>query len=49
MVDDAKAHGEEDKKRREAIEHRNALDNLIYQTEKAFEEHKEKLGDTEKK
>ncbi len=45
MVEDAKAHGEEDKKKREQIETRNSLDSLIYSTEKVFEEHKEKLSD----
>jgi molecular chaperone DnaK len=34
MVKDAEAHSEEDKKRREEIEVRNQLDNLVYGTEK---------------
>ena len=48
MVDDAKAHGEEDKKKREQIETRNSLDSLIYSTEKVFEEHKDKLSDEDR-
>ncbi|HEX4951895.1 MAG TPA: molecular chaperone DnaK [Thermoanaerobaculia bacterium] len=43
MVKEAEVHGEEDKKRRQQVEARNQLDNLVYQTEKNLEEHKEKL------
>ena len=39
MVREAEAHADEDKKRREAIEARNQLDSLIYQTEKSLAEH----------
>ena len=42
MVDDAETHSEEDKTRRQKVEARNRLDQLIYTTEKTFEEHKEK-------
>jgi len=49
MVHDAEAHSSEDKKKREEIETRNALDSLIYNTEKTFNEHREKLGDSERK
>jgi molecular chaperone DnaK len=38
MVRDAEAHADEDRKRREAIEARNQLDSLIYQTEKSLGE-----------
>src|SRR6056297_677717 len=44
MVQDAESHAEEDKQRRKAVETRNTLDTLIYQTEKLYEEHKEKLS-----
>jgi molecular chaperone DnaK len=44
MVSEAEAHAEEDKQRREAIEARNQLDNLIYNTEKTLNENKEKLA-----
>ncbi|MDH3297298.1 MAG: Hsp70 family protein, partial [Gemmatimonadota bacterium] len=45
MVKDAEAHASEDKDRREAVETRNRLDSLIYQTEKNLEDWKEKLGE----
>lgn len=44
MVKDAEAHSDEDKKRRELIEERNKLDNLIYNVEKMINDNKEKLG-----
>lgn len=43
MVKDAEQHSEEDKKRREMIEERNKLDNLIYNVEKMVTENKDKL------
>jgi molecular chaperone DnaK len=43
MVREAEAHAEEDKKRRDAIEARNQLDGLIYQTEKTLNENKDSL------
>ncbi len=43
MVSDAKEHEEEDKKRREAIEAKNQLDTMIYQTDKSLKEHKEAM------
>ena len=43
MVEDAKSHAEDDKKRREETEVRNRADSLIYTTEKTLEENKEKL------
>ena len=43
MVKDAETHSDEDKTRRQKVEARNRLDQLIYTTEKTFEEHKEKL------
>jgi len=45
MVKDAEAHASEDKERREAVETRNRLDSLIYQTEKNLEDWKEQLDD----
>jgi molecular chaperone DnaK len=41
MVNDAKVHAEEDRKRREMVEERNKLDTLVYSTEKTLNE----LGD----
>jgi molecular chaperone DnaK len=43
MVKDAQAHSEEDKKRKETIEAKNQLDNLIYSTDKTITENREKL------
>jgi molecular chaperone DnaK len=45
MVKDAEAHASEDKDRREAVETRNRLDSLIYQTEKNLEDWKEQLDE----
>jgi len=39
MVKDAEMHADEDRKQREAIEARNQLDGLVYQTEKNLGEH----------
>ncbi len=48
MVKDAEAHADEDKKKREAIEARNQLDALIYQTEKTLKDVGDKLSAEEK-
>ena len=44
MVKDSESHAEEDKERRQRVEARNRLDQLIYSTEKTLEEHKDKLS-----
>ena len=44
MVKDAAANSEEDKKRRQTVEARNRLDQMIYATEKTMGEHKDKLA-----
>ena len=46
---EAEAHADEDKKKREAVEARNVLENAIYQAEKLKTEHKDKLSDDDKK
>jgi molecular chaperone DnaK len=43
MVNDADANAADDKQRREEIERRNELDNLVYSAEKQLSEHGEKL------
>jgi molecular chaperone DnaK len=43
MVKDAEAHAAEDKKRRDVIEQRNRLDNMVYQVTKESKEWVEKL------
>jgi molecular chaperone DnaK len=44
MVKDAEAHSAEDKQRRELVEERNKLDNMIYNIEKMLKESGEKLS-----
>ena len=47
MTQDAEAHAEEDKKRRQVIDLKNQADQLVYSTEKTLKEHGEKVsGDT---
>ncbi|MEO7904251.1 MAG: molecular chaperone DnaK [Candidatus Saccharimonadales bacterium] len=46
---DAEAHAEEDKKKREAVDARNTLENAIYQAEKMPTEYKDKISDDDKK
>ncbi len=45
---DAEMHADEDKKKREAIDARNALENAIYQAEKMPDEFKDKISDEDK-
>jgi molecular chaperone DnaK len=47
MVQDAKAHEAEDKRKKEEIEARNHLDTLLYTTEKTLSEHRDKIGEAE--
>lgn len=42
---EAEAHAEEDKKKREAVDTRNQLENAIYQAEKMPDEYKDKISD----
>lgn len=46
---EAEAHAEEDKKKREAIDARNTLENAIYQAEKLKSDNGDKLSDDDKK
>ena len=46
---DAELHADEDKKKREAIDAKNKLEQTIYQTEKMPEEYKDKISDEDKK
>ena len=45
---DAEEHAAEDKKRKEAIDARNQLENSIYQAEKMPDEYKDKISDDDK-
>ncbi|HOE16298.1 MAG TPA: molecular chaperone DnaK [Syntrophorhabdaceae bacterium] len=44
MVRDSEAHAEEDKKKKEEINQKNQLDNIIYQTEKTINDNKDKVS-----
>ncbi|MGH7218667.1 MAG: molecular chaperone DnaK [Candidatus Microsaccharimonas sp.] len=46
---EAELHAEEDKKKREAVDTRNQLENAIYQAEKMPDEYKDKISDDDKK
>ncbi|MGY6703518.1 molecular chaperone DnaK [Roseinatronobacter sp.] len=46
MVKDAEANAEADKQRRELVEAKNQAESLIHSTEKAVEEHKDKVDPT---
>ena len=43
MVNEAKAHAEDDKKAKEAVEIKNRADSMVYQTEKQLAEHGDKI------
>ncbi len=43
MMRDAESHADDDKQKREAIEAKNRLDSLIYQTEKTIVDNREKI------
>ena len=49
MVAEAGEHAEEDRKRREAVETRNAADSMAYNTEKTLKENEEKVPEEDKK
>jgi molecular chaperone DnaK len=49
MVKDAESHAGEDRARRERIEKKNQLDNLIYSTEKTLRESGDKIPEAERK
>ncbi|HEX3568182.1 MAG TPA: molecular chaperone DnaK [Candidatus Saccharimonadales bacterium] len=49
MAKEAETHADEDKKKREAVEARNLLDNSIYQAEKMVRDYKEKLAEEDVK
>jgi molecular chaperone DnaK len=48
MVNDAEAHAEEDKNKRELIDARNQADSMVYMTEKSLKEHGDKVDDATK-
>jgi len=48
MVDEAKSHAEEDKKRRESVELRNEADQRTYQAESLLKDHGDKIDPADK-
>lgn len=44
MIKDAEAHAEDDRKRRDLVDHRNQLENLIHQTEKSLTDNADKVA-----
>jgi molecular chaperone DnaK len=48
MVNEAEEHAADDKERRERVEERNKLDNLIYSLEKTLKENGDKISDAAK-
>lgn len=49
MAQEAEAHAEEDKKKREAIDARNQLDSAMYQAEKMKSDNKDKISEADAK
>lgn len=47
MVQEAKAHEQEDRKNKETVEKRNKLDGMIIEVEKSLKENKEKLSESD--
>jgi molecular chaperone DnaK len=43
MMKDAESHADEDKRKREAVETKNRLDSMIFQTEKVISDNREKI------
>ena len=43
MMKDAESHAEDDKRKREAVEAKNRLDSMIFQTEKVINDNREKI------
>jgi molecular chaperone DnaK len=49
MMKEAEAHAEEDARKREEIEAKNQAENVVYQTEKSFKEHGERLEEGDRR
>jgi molecular chaperone DnaK len=49
LVKEGQSHADEDKRKHEAVQARNNLDNLIYATEKSVKEHGEKISADERR
>ena len=49
MMKEAEEHAEEDRRKREEIEAKNQAENVVYQTEKSFKEHGDKLDEADRR
>ena len=49
MMKEAEEHAEEDKRKREEVEAKNQAENVVYQTEKSFKEHGDKLDEADRR
>ena len=49
MVNDAEAHGEEDRLKKETVEVRNRLDSLVYEVDKNLKENRDKIEEDDAK
>ena len=49
MMKEAEAHAEEDRRKREEVEAKNQAENVVYQTEKSFKEHGDKLDEGDRR
>ena len=49
MIKEAEAHAEEDRRKREEVEAKNQAENVVYQTEKSFHEHGDKLDEGDRR
>ena len=49
MVNDAQAHADEDKKRKDAVDTKNRAESMVFQLEKQLKEYGDKLPDSVKK
>ena len=46
MVEEAAAHAEDDRKRRESVDARNQLDSIVYQTDKVLNENRDSIDES---
>ena len=49
MMKEAEEHAEEDRRKREEVEAKNQAENVVYQTEKTFKEHGDKLDEADRR
>ena len=49
MMKEAEEHADEDRRKREEVEAKNQAENVVYQTEKSFKEHGDKLEEGDRR